>query len=1334
MVFKPLTHLARQSFGKFTHGYAQSLVAASQSSYAPSPTSFGPFGTYSQSRFGKSGTLQIHNAFHNSPAPSSQGGKAGHTAPASQQDGGLAAYYAAWQQQHDGDQEWKQFPFVKTIGWSASPAVAEAQVSTKVEDGETTNVEESKTSTSRESIKRANSDSAIEDLKDTQNRVPEDSKTFEADVAPEVGPSSATEATSDSRVGEEQMRETTSTSIKSIEEDLQQPGDGSFDTSYGSQQSSPAETLSSLIEHSSISNETTASSVSDDQSPAYTNHLENLVEARQWAEVAAVFEALLAAGTKPSPKAYNALLAAAIHLPAGRHQVVPKALDVYADMLRRRVSPNAVTYSTLIELLATRTIDVASMKQALDVKQLRFGGMNGHGSFMFGSHEAETDILLEDDSLSNAIRLFDASAVASDKSALSTEAYRLLITACAERQYVNDMIRIYAHMERQNVIPDGRVFSPMIGAFAAARDLVSAVECYNEYKVLAVANDAGENVLQNRVDELVYAAVVKAYRTSGKEAGASKFLTRIEESYKEAYSSPEERVRALKNLIVSEAFINADIDRQRFGDAISQIQKSDLDESARNRFLAKACTAAADRGHVDSAKEAFRLISSPSEHKTTLIAMLALHIRRGDVTSASPLWRTICADEMSSSRALIEPTAMYAVALAASGRADEGLAIARHTFSRIRLASPEDVTKEIDEGVDFIGRYLVDQGFILPLASKVDLLWMIQENGAETSPTSNFIINSIGPEDVVELSVHDLTLILQVQAGMICSRAGAPDMSSSARFSHLLESVVARGAALDPQTAKLIENCLTRINAGGAQNLRPDLVQMWEGRLDPNSALQRAGHPDMLEHESSMPSQIYAETFDPHSSSTDFKGSSAIIDELERSNGGFGGSGLNDALARFKNIRRAGRHPRYIVYAKLIAAAARDGRTNVVHDVLAMARTDVPLLPQYRVVRHGWVSILDAMVGASLTMGKRDAAAQYHRELLEIGAAPSANTFGLYITTLKESTKTFDEATEAVQIFHRAKDEGVEPSSFLYNALIGKLGKARRIDDCLYYFAEMRGLGIRPTSVTYGTIVNALCRVSDDRFAEELFEEMESMPNYKARPAPYNSLMQYFLTTKREKGKVLSYFNRMKSRNIQPTMHTYKLLVDTHATLEPVDMNAAEEVLESMRRSGLQPEAVHYASLIHAHGCVLHDLDAARSVFDRVLSERAVRPQACLFQALFEAMVANHSVADTEVVLQKMRRWNVEMTAYIANTLIHGWTLEKNIDKARGVYEAVGASKREPSTYEAMTRAFLAVEDKSSAVEVAQEMSSRGYPSAVAGKITELVYGGSGTGRNSLSF
>src|SRR5207245_2485969 len=114
---------------------------------------------------------------------------------------------------------------------------------------------------------------------------------------------------------------------------------------------------------------------------------------------------------------------------------------------------------------------------------------------------------------------------------------------------------------------------------------------------------------------------------------------------------------------------------------------------------------------------------------------------------------------------------------------------------------------------------------------------------------------------------------------------------------------------------------------------------------------------------------------------------------------------------------------------------------------------------------------------------------------------------------------------------------------------------------------------------------------------------------------------------------------------------------------------------------------VHYASLIHARGCNMHDMAGATRIFDSVMKDRNVPASACLFQALFEAMVANHQVADTEPVLAQMRRKGVELTPYIANTLIHGWAAEKNIVKAQGIYSSVGRERREPSTYEAMTRA-----------------------------------------------
>jgi pentatricopeptide repeat protein len=215
--------------------------------------------------------------------------------------------------------------------------------------------------------------------------------------------------------------------------------------------------------------------------------------------------------------------------------------------------------------------------------------------------------------------------------------------------------------------------------------------------------------------------------------------------------------------------------------------------------------------------------------------------------------------------------------------------------------------------------------------------------------------------------------------------------------------------------------------------------------------------------------------------------------------------------------------------------------------------------------------------------------------------------------------------------------------------------------------------------------------------------------------------MQFFLTTKRDKSKVLSYYERMRTKGIEPTVHTFKLLIDTYATLQPVDMDAAEGVLHDMTAAGVEPEAVHYASLVHAKGCVLHDIDGAKAIFDKVISEGRVRLQPCLYQAMFESFNANHVVSESEALLQDMTARGVEFTPYIANALIHGWTQEGDVEKAKQAFDRVPVGKREPSTYEAMVRAFLAAEDRDGAKAVVKQALSRGYPSAVAGKIAELV-------------
>jgi pentatricopeptide repeat protein len=1235
MVFKPFTHLARQSFTKaFTHGYAQSVVAASQT-YA-STTPFNPLAV--QPKFSRS----LQNAFSNASSSSGAGAKASQGG-SSNGDFGLAAYYAAWQnaQQTGDESDWTQYEFKRRIGW-----------------------------------------------KPDEDAVPEDR------VAEAPHPTKA--AVNDDVSA--QVEEAVAREIQIQEEQAQ-------------------------AEEAALS-ESVDGEVSEAERVA-SDGIVSLVAGDKFAEIPAAFEALLRDGLTPTVEAYNALLVAAIRLHPDAAQAIPKALDVYSDMLRRRVVPDEDTYETLVQLLVTRAHDIIEARQVLEQQRLRFGGMEEQGKFMLQSSELEHAILAEDTSLSIAVKLFDTAASRHSRLVFPLDMYRQLIIACAKEEKVEDMIRIYAHMESQKMTPHATIFPAMITAFASTGDLRSAVECYNEYRGLAVSDDSGVFSIVERQDGQVYAALIRAYLSCDKEAGAMQFLDKIRSSFDDVTDGRQVRWSAVESVIVEDAFVQHYINTFKYDKAL-EYAKDQLHDVARDQAISRICIAAADADDLPTASAAYdSLPTAPNVRQNPAISLLALHVRGGNVSAARSLWIMLNTVGQATPD-LVQPTAMYAVALLKSGNVEEGLHQARNMFTRIRNASESlEVREQITESLHLFGRVLMQSAAVLSPQASMTLLWSMLENGGLVSPLAEHAVANLGPVGISQLESADLTLALQVQAGMLASNTSMLfDVAHPIRFAHMLDVALSSALPMDLYTTSLVDHAVGRLYV-----TRPDVVKKWQDYLEATSQTSasptqaflsdRQSPVSMAETSITTPSAA-PESFDPYAHATDFRGSAIIAEELEKTSGRVEAH-LNEALARVNNMRRAGRHPRYITYAKMITAAAKTGRMALVHEIHNMARSDVPLDLKFSAVKYGWVSILDSMVAACLTLGDRQLAAQYHQELLTLGSAPSANTFGLYITTLKESTKTFDEATEALKVFHRAVAEGVEPTSFLYNALIGKLGKARRIDDCLAYFAEMRANNVRPTSVTYGTIVNALCRVSDERFAEEMFEEMESMPNYKPRPAPYNSMIQYFLNTKSDISKVLSYYERMQARNIQPTMHTYKLLIDAHASLEPVNMAAAEAVLDSMKAAGQHPDAVHYASLVHAKGCVQHDLPGARKIFDQVLSDRRVRPQPCLYQALFESMVANHHVADTEPIVHDMQSRKVEMTAYIANTLIHGWSAAGNVSKAKSVYDSIGLQKREPSTYEAMTRAFLAADQRSNAAAIVQEMMSRGYPSAVASKIVDLV-------------
>ena len=247
------------------------------------------------------------------------------------------------------------------------------------------------------------------------------------------------------------------------------------------------------------------------------------------------------------------------------------------------------------------------------------------------------------------------------------------------------------------------------------------------------------------------------------------------------------------------------------------------------------------------------------------------------------------------------------------------------------------------------------------------------------------------------------------------------------------------------------------------------------------------------------------------------------------------------AYERFESGARQGIYPSPECLGRLIGCLGRLSELEKVRTLYEAAQRVLAALgDQKRWQSAGWFIVEDQMIIAFAHAGEFDAAHVHRIRILEQGGTPSADAYGALISSVKDTT---DDTSNAMQLWEEALARDVRPNLFMYNTIISKLAKARKADHALEIFRRMKTEGVRTSSVTYGALIAACCRVGDAQSAEHLFHEMSTSYNFKPRVPPYNTMIQLYTYTKPDRERVLHYYNAMRIANIKPSAHTYKVMV-----------------------------------------------------------------------------------------------------------------------------------------------------------------------------------------------
>ena len=928
-------------------------------------------------------------------------------------------------------------------------------------------------------------------------------------------------------------------------------------------------------------------------------------------------------------------------------------------MLQNDIAISSSAFHTMLQMLLRHRSDVTKLENALQSMSI---DPDGDQPRFLKTFRQRLNAAREEDAASSAIKVFKLSLPVQPK----YEAVLLdhLLHACKLTKNAEAALQISDYFDATKTQKTPSTYKLLIEVFTTVGDMTAAVECFNAWKS-AVA------ILPGHDHFMIYLALVQAFVACGKiDAGIEFFNNAVEQ-----YGVGVRRKYALSVVITlanGGYFENA----RKFLEAEPKETK--------DRGLTYIVKAAASSNNVVEARAAFREIKSLSEFNEVQYALwtyMTCLVTNGYLDEVLELIRQAVKYEMTLRSALLSSIMSYFVR---AGRINDAIEVFGYcSQDRLRLGN-RDSTKS--RASDLVERFITDLGPSHLDKEHLPKVLLVCRAMSHKVSTATFVTlaEALIKEGGDASSVNDLCFLCNESDPIQQRSHHINDPSMEERFVVCLEQLSGVISKLDPSTL-------------------PDLIYF-------SDACHRHG---IVGHTSKSDLLMLPASRAIFLSETDPKIDRFMNADLLRR--------LDNRQSPFAAIRQAVDESRAVTGNACLRAITYISRAGSRQDLFEATPLLETLIGRVSVSSGAQAVLYNTLIIAYNEVLDETSAQMYLEKVISLGYLPNAPAYASFVAKM-DTTKYKDSASRAVELLNQARTLGVVPNEFLFNTVIAKLAKARRNDEALALFNEMKTLGCQPNGVTYGTVINSCCRVGLTDRAEALFRELEQLPlSHQNRIAPYNTLMQHFIQVHKDRAKAMFYWNKLSLMPIRPTAHSYRLLIESHGHLEPVDPAAAESVIGMMRANRVPVESVHHAAMIHMYGIALKDLPSAVRYFNSL----GGRHDDVSYQAMLEAHVQHGDIEGMKALLDRMSRSNVKPNAYITNLAIQGYSQSHDIDQARALFDSLpsqaGAQGKEPSTYETMIRLYEQHNQHDRSAEILDMLRNQSYPEAIVHHAEALI-------------
>ncbi|XP_050238515.1 pentatricopeptide repeat-containing protein At3g61520, mitochondrial [Mercurialis annua] len=355
---------------------------------------------------------------------------------------------------------------------------------------------------------------------------------------------------------------------------------------------------------------------------------------------------------------------------------------------------------------------------------------------------------------------------------------------------------------------------------------------------------------------------------------------------------------------------------------------------------------------------------------------------------------------------------------------------------------------------------------------------------------------------------------------------------------------------------------------------------------------------------------------------------------------------------------------------------------------------------------------LTQMIGKLCRNGKTNVAYDLLIELMTLGAAVEAIPCNALLTGLGRCSD-FDKMNK---VMAKMKEMEIKPNVVTFGILINHLCKFRRVDEALDVFRSMSegkesdGFLIEPDAVIFNTLIDGHCKVGRQEEGLDLMQKMK-LQGCAPTTVTYNCLIDgYCKAGEIERG--LELFDEMHREGVVPNAITVNTLVD--GMCKHGRTNSAVQFLEEMQSKGLKGNAFAFSSLINAF-CNVNNIGKAMQIFDQMLID-GYTPDAMVYYNLIYGLTQARRMDDAVSILSKMKEAGFCPDVVCYNGLIAGFCNKNDLDKAHEMLNDMEEAGVKPDsiTYNSLISYFGKIGDFKVAHKMMRKMTQEGLQPTVA--------------------